>query len=275
MTSKNGLRDQYLTDGYVHLSSFIAPSTLEKLIFRMREIVALKSPQDFSKVFDAQHQKTPSELLLESASKISCFFDKNAHALSAIDKKKPFKTLNKVGHALHELCPVYRNFSLQEPFFALMKNLGQKKPRLVQSMFIFKQPKFGDSVPAHQDATFIYQEKPVIGLWFALEDAHVDNGCLWVMPGGHKGPLKERFINKAGELAFMDKKRVSWPKKAFIPLEAKAGDLIILHGLLPHLSEQNRSSMTRYAYTLHFIDDAVYFPKDNWLNSGSRLRVCP
>lgn len=40
----------------------------------------------------------------------------------------------------------------------------------------------------HQDATYL-SCKPlrVVGLWLALEDATVDNGCLWFIPGSHKG----------------------------------------------------------------------------------------
>jgi phytanoyl-CoA hydroxylase len=41
--------------------------------------------------------------------------------------------------------------------------------------------------------------------------------------------------------------------------------LIVLHPLLPHLSRANRSSKSRHAYTLHVIDAAVDYSKDNWL----------
>lgn len=261
------LKEHYFTKGYAHLRGVIKPQECQRLILRMREIVAHKSPRDHSKIFDAVHQRTASDFLLQSAHKIACFFDRHAQE-DEIARKSPWKALNKVGHALHEQCPVYAQFSQQQAFFQLMREIGQKKPRLIQSMFIFKQPKFGDAVPAHQDGTFIYTEPmTVTGLWFALEDATVDNGCLWVLPGGHCGPLKERFIYKDGEPNFIEKKPINWPRKSFIPLEAQAGDMIILHGKLPHLSEQNRACVTRYAYTLHFIDDSSFFPKNNWLRS--------
>jgi phytanoyl-CoA hydroxylase len=48
-------------------------------------------------------------------------------------------------------------------------------------------------------------------------------------------------------------------------LEVKKGTLIVLHPLLPHLSRANRSSKSRHAYTLHVIDAAVDYSKDNWL----------
>jgi phytanoyl-CoA hydroxylase len=41
--------------------------------------------------------------------------------------------------------------------------------------------------------------------------------------------------------------------------------MVILHGLLPHLSYANRSAKSRHAYTLHVIDGACDYPVDNWL----------
>ena len=47
------------------------------------------------------------------------------------------------------------------------------------------------AVVPHQDGTFlITQPSNVIGIWIALEDATIDNSCLWFIPGSHKG---ERF----------------------------------------------------------------------------------
>lgn len=56
----------------------------------------------------------------------------------------------------------------------------------VQSMYIFKQPSIGGEVVPHQDSAFLSTDPPsCIGLWFALEDANKENGCLWcvLQPG--------------------------------------------------------------------------------------------
>ena len=61
-------------------------------------------------------------------------------------------------------------------------------------MYIFKPPEIGGEVLCHQDATYLHTEPAsVVGLWFALEDATCENGCLWALPGGHKQGLKSRF----------------------------------------------------------------------------------
>jgi phytanoyl-CoA hydroxylase len=59
--------------------------------------------------------------------------------------------------------------------------------------------------------------------------------------------------------------REPWPENELVPLEVKKGTLILLHGLLPHRSFENRSPHSRHAYTLHLINARANYPADNWL----------
>ncbi|HZF41139.1 MAG TPA: phytanoyl-CoA dioxygenase family protein [Blastocatellia bacterium] len=119
----------------------------------------------------------------------------------------------------------------------------------------------------HQDATFLYTEPPsVTGFWFALEDSTQENGCMWAIPGGHKLGLKKRFVRAAeGETKIETLDDSPWPETRQAPLEVSQGALILLHGLLPHLSHANRSAKSRHAYTLHVIDGACEYSGANWL----------
>jgi phytanoyl-CoA hydroxylase len=106
----------------------------------------------------------------------------------------------------------------------------------------------------------------VLGLWFALEDATTENGCLWAIPGGHKAGLKSRFLRADdGGTRFETFDDSPWPEERLMPLEVEKGTLIVLHPLLPHLSRENRSRKSRHAYTLHIIDASVNYPATNWL----------
>lgn len=112
----------------------------------------------------------------------------------------------------------------------------------------------------------------MVGLWFALEDATIDNGCLWVIPGRHKLGLKSRFIRaEGGGTRFEVFDNTPWPEEKLQPLEVKKGTLIVLHGLLPHLSRENQSSRSRHAYTLHVIDAASRYPDENWLRRSAGM----
>ena len=53
-----------------------------------------------------------------------------------------------------------------------------------QGMYIFKQPRIGTQVTPHQDGTFLYNDPlKLVGLWFPVDDATLENGCLWYIPG--------------------------------------------------------------------------------------------
>ena len=143
-------------------------------------------------------------------------------------------------------------------------------------MYIFKQPNIGGEVVCHQDCTFLYTDPPTVtGLWFALEDATVENGCLWAMVGGHRSGVKSRFLRASeGGTRFETIDPTPWPEDRLEPLEVRKGTLIVLDGFLPHKSLANTSAKSRHAYTLHVISSRANYPANNWLqrSAGMPLR---
>ncbi|MBL8328493.1 MAG: phytanoyl-CoA dioxygenase family protein, partial [Rubrivivax sp.] len=211
--------------------------------------------------------------LIASAAEVRCFFEEeavDAEGRLQVDRRR---AINKIGHALHDRDPVFDRFSRDPRLAALVHELGLAEPQLWQSMLIFKQPRIGGEVTWHQDASFLATEpQSVLGLWFALEDASLDNGCLWVEPGGHRGPLRERFVRDEHEpdrLRMEALDATPWPDTAHArPLPVPAGTLVVLHGLLPHYSAPNRSPVSRMAYTLHVTDGRARYDARNWLQRG-------
>ena len=133
-------------------------------------------------------------------------------------------------------------------------------------MYMCKQPRLGAAVDWHQDASFLVTEPAsVIGLWFALEDATPDNGCLRAIPGAHRGPLRQRFRREGEALRLEVLDDTPFDLDAAVPLPAAAGTLIVLHGHLPHASEPNTSGRSREAYTLHVVDGDARWAADNWI----------
>jgi phytanoyl-CoA hydroxylase len=169
---------------------------------------------------------------------------------------------------MHDLDPVFDAFSRAPGIAAVATDIGMARPRLLQSMYIFKQPRIGGEVVCHTDHTYLWTEPPsVVGFWFAIDDATTGNGCMWALPGGHRLPVKARSklnaARTATELEVMD--TVPYPSEGLVPLPAQRGTLILLHGALPHLSGPNRSDKPRHAYTVHAIDAAAEYLDDNWL----------
>lgn len=101
-----------------------------------------------------------------------CFFEPDAFNPDGSLKSKKEFCINKMGHAMHELDPVFRAFSYAPPIRQLAQSLGYTRPALVQSMYIFKQPRIGAPVDAHQDSTFLFTQPQSV----------VSAGCLPAVP---------------------------------------------------------------------------------------------
>ena len=267
--------DGYGRDGFLVVEDFAAARDCDALMARAGELVDAFDPSQVSIFSTTDQEHLTDQYFLDSGDKIRFFFEEDAFDGDGDGELRQDKALsiNKIGHAMHDLDPVFEKFSRAPDLADVVDQLGISDPRALQSMYIFKQPHIGGEVVYHQDSTFLYTEPmSVMGLWFALEDATQDNGCLWVLPGGHMDGIKSRFVRTGGggvETIVHDAS--GWPGDGFVPVEVPKGTLVVLHGSLPHGSKPNRSALSRHAYTLHVIDGACDYPADNWLQRGADM----
>ena len=265
---------QYRDVGFLVLEEFVDEATCDQLRARAKELVQEFDPAKVVSIFSTREQnRTTDEYFMTSGDKIRFFFEENAFNPDGTLKYEKEKSINKIGHALHDLDPLFNRFSRSDKVRDLAKAIGLENALLVQSMYIFKQPNIGGEVTCHQDSTFIYTEPiDIAGLWFALEDATIENGCLWAIPGGHRRGLKSRWLRThEGRMEFEVYDTTPWPESELVPLEVSKGSLIVLHGLLPHRSFENRSPRSRHAYTLHLIGAEAKYPSENWLQRPENM----
>ncbi len=262
--------------GYLVIPGFKSAKEIRELRARADAIVNEFDPSENISIFTTSDESTKNdEYFLSSADKIRCFFEEEAFDDRGRLKQSKALSINKIGHAMHDLDPVFDEFSHGSRLADVAQRAGLRDPVIYQSMYIFKQPHIGGEVRWHQDATYFWT-KPitVTTFWFALENADRNNGCLWTQPGGHRTPLRERFVVENGNTHVRRLDTTPWPSgKSAVPLEVEEGTLVVFHGLLPHYSEPNRSPLSRHAYTLHAVDASAKYSALNWLQRGANLNL--
>ena len=255
-------------DGFVVLPGFVDGARCDELKAHVEAMLADVDPraEQALTVFSTTEQShAQDEWFLTSGDKVRWFLEEGAMVDGALARPLPL-AVNKLGHAMHDLDPVFDRFSRTPELAELAGEIGFVDPRLLQSMYIFKQPGIGGEVVLHCDHAFLWTEpQSVTGFWFAIEDATVDNGCLWAVPGGHRIPVKTRFRRQGSGTTTDVLDPEPYPHHALVPLEAEKGTLVLLHGLLPHWSSANTSDRSRHAYTFHVIEGGAHYPADNWL----------
>jgi phytanoyl-CoA hydroxylase len=269
-------RAQYERDGFIVIPGFKSLEQIAALRRRAEEIVDAFDPNESRAIFTTKDQERASDAwFLGSDNTVRCFFEEEAFGDDGRLRQAKALSINKIGHAMHDLDPVFHAFTRDPKLAAVARDLGLENPQVWQSMYIFKQPGIGGEVRWHQDATFFDSDPiTVTTFWFALEDATVDNGCLWAEPGGHRGPLRERFLRDGDSIAMEKLDSTPWPDDSIaVPLEAKAGTLVCFHGLLPHYSAPNRSPVSRHAFTLHATDAGARYSPRNWIQRDTGFPV--
>lgn len=147
-------------------------------------------------------------------------------------------------HFPHKLSEVMLRYLSHPAIVDVLTNVIGPDVKCMQSMlFIKASGKPGQAW--HQDEFFIpTRDRSLAGAWIALDDATVENGCLWVIPGSHRHGIlwpqhehNDRRFDCTGE-AF----NFPYSDDDSVPVEVPAGAIVFFNGYLLHRSLPNRAT---------------------------------
>ncbi|MDP6358924.1 MAG: phytanoyl-CoA dioxygenase family protein [Planctomycetota bacterium] len=142
--------------------------------------------------------------------------------------------------SLHE---VYARAIRQEQMLDIVSQLIGSGIRTNGNKLNIKYSHFGSAVEWHQDWGFYpHTNDDLLAVGVAIDDMNLENGCMMVIPGSHKGPIFDhhqggRFVGGITDPGFS-------PEGA-VPVQVKAGGISLHHVRIVHGSEPNKSANPR------------------------------
>src|SRR5262245_40640636 len=139
--------DGFHGDGFLVLEDFAPLDACHDAKARAEEIVTAFDPGAHRSVFTTHEQtRVSDEQFLASGDQITCFFEEEAFGPDGELAVPKEQSINKIGHALHDLDPVFERFSYTPELAEVAADVGLPDALALQSMYIFKQPGIGGEV---------------------------------------------------------------------------------------------------------------------------------
>lgn len=135
---------------------------------------------------------------------------------------------------------------------------GTDGMRIWHDQALFKPP-FGNPTAWHLDNPYwSFSSKQSLSFWIALDDATLENGCMWYIPGSHKEATYEN-VGIGQNLSDLFKVYPQWRKIDPVCGACSAGSMVWHNGLTAHGAGANMTRHSRRAMTCAFMPDGATF----------------
>jgi phytanoyl-CoA hydroxylase len=175
------------------------------------------------------------------------FEKKAADRLDKLTAEERIDAVRKLMWFVHE-DERFHALAYHPKLLAILEKMMKAKPRLYQDMAIIKPPHIGREKAWHQDHAYfqVNLEDRLIGVWIALDEATVANGCMHILPGKHREPIVHFSVR---DWQICDREILGY-KCTAVPL--KPGWILFFDSLLPHGTPSNHSGKRRRALQYHY-----------------------
>jgi phytanoyl-CoA hydroxylase len=166
-------------------------------------------------------------------------------------------------HFPHKLSELLRK-TLAHPVVvdALTQLIGPNIKAMQSMLFIKSEGKPGQAW--HQDELFIpTRDRSLTAAWIALDDATVENGCLWVLPGSHRPGVLYPDRDHHDPRFDCEVEAYDFPYRDedAVPVEVSAGSVVVFNGYLLHMSLPNTGRQgLRRALVSHYMSAQSLLP---------------
>jgi len=234
-------RAQYERDGFAVLSSALTAAEVEALNAEAVQI--------------CRHTPLPNGAVLTEA--------------SDDDVLRSFLCI----HYPHKISPLAEAALHEEQIVeALTAVIGPNVKAMQSMLFVKSEGKPGQAW--HQDEHFIpTRDRSLTAAWIALDDANLDNGCLWVIPGSHRRGVLYPDRDQDDPEYDCTEEAYGFPytEADAIPVEIPAGAALIFNGYLLHRSLKNSGTRGyRRALVNHYMSAESLLP---WRNEAEGRHV--
>ena len=219
--------------GYLVIHNAFTADDAQAALQGLLDLIDGKNPE-FLKTKGIQFEATARDLL---------------PALPVERKQDYVRKLNRYA----EFDPRLKAMTVHPQLLAAVTALIGEEPALFADQAMLKPPLIGREKPWHQDHAFfnVPLGTQIVGCWIALDEALPENGCMHVIPRGHKQPIVH-FKRRDWQICDTD---VNTGGIVAVPLQP--GGLLFFDGLLPHGTPATHSPQRRRALQLHYIPASV------------------
>ena len=252
----------WLNNGFLIIDKFYSNDECRNLKTRAQELISSHLPVD--RVYLQNNNESQYPYFLKNlGNKISFFGETKVCSNGILPNKNRDFNIKEIGYALHDLDPVFDEFSRKRSLAILATSLGLEMPLFTQSSYILEHSKQDSDYLYLQDSSIFNTEpESCTGFWVALEDTKLERGCLLTLSEGRKYPLKKLYKIKDDNLNVFNLNDIAFPR-ANVALESFVGTLIVLNGSLPYIFKVKNNNSSNHTYKLNIVDGRSRYSDDN------------
>ncbi|MCS6859794.1 MAG: phytanoyl-CoA dioxygenase family protein [Abditibacteriales bacterium] len=161
----------------------------------------------------------------------------------------PGDGIRKIDYLVQE-DDLFRQLGLHENIVSIIEQILGPDIKMFRNSLLLKPPEVGSQKGWHQDSPYWpIGPMDLCSCWFPLDDATLENGCMWAIPGWHKkGPLPHVHVTDDNVIA-----EGAYDEALGVAIPMRAGSGLFFHSLLPHYTAPNRSNKWRRAIALSYM----------------------